>query len=127
MSDRVKDRLEMIRGMTPRLVEGRFVFVTLKAGQSLPDNFRATMLEDEGVSVIVPAGATDEHVMRQITLDVHSALDGVGLTAAVAAALADHGIPANVVAGHHHDHIFVPEEQADLAVDVLRTASKQAE
>ena len=127
MSDRVKDRLEMIRGMTPRLVEGRFVFVTLKAGQSLPDNFRATMLEDEGVSVIVPAGATDEHVMRQITLDVHSALDGVGLTAAVAAALADHGIPANVVAGHHHDHIFVPEEQADLAVDVLRTASEQAE
>lgn len=127
MSDRVKDRLEMIRGMTPRLVEGRFVFVTLKAGQSLPDNFRATMLEDEGVSVIVPAGATDEHVMRQITLDVHSALDGVGLTAAVSAALADHGIPANVVAGHHHDHIFVPEEQADLAVDVLRTASKQAE
>ena len=127
MSDRVKDRLEMIRGMTPRLVEGRFVFVTLKAGQSLPDNFRATMLEDEGVSVIVPAGATDEHVMRQITLDVHSALDGVGLTAAVSAALADHGIPANVVAGHHHDHIFVPEEQADRAVDVLRTASKQAE
>ena len=127
MSDRVKDRLEMIRGMTPRLVEGRFVFVTLKAVQSLPDNFRATMLEDEGVSVIVPAGATDEHVMRQITLDVHSALDGVGLTAAVSAALADHGIPANVVAGHHHDHIFVPEEQADLAVDVLRTASKQAE
>ena len=127
MSDRVKDRLEMIRGMTPRLVEGRFVFVTLKAGQSRPDNFGATMLEDEGVSVIVPAGATDEHVMRQITLDVHSALDGVGLTAAVSAALADHGIPANVVAGHHHDHIFVPEEQADLAVDVLRTASKQAE
>ena len=57
--------------------------------------------------------------MRCITLDVNSALDGVGLTAAVASALAERQIPCNVVAAYHHDHVFVPQQQADAAVAVL--------
>jgi uncharacterized protein len=66
-------------------------------------------VEDEGVSRR-PCRATPEDplAMRQITLDVHSALDGVGLTAAVAVALAAEGIPCNMIAAHHHDHVFVP-------------------
>jgi hypothetical protein len=47
--------------------------------------------------------------MACLTLRVHSALDGVGLTAAVASALAEIGIPCNMVAAFHHDHAFVPE------------------
>jgi uncharacterized protein len=58
-------------------------------------------------------------VMRQITLTVHSALDGVGLTAAVASALAAEGIACNMVAARHHDHVFVPEAQAQRALAVL--------
>jgi hypothetical protein len=57
--------------------------------------------------------------MRRITLTVPSALDGVGLTAAVATALADAGIPCNVVAAFHHDHLFVPAAMAKRAVRVL--------
>ena len=57
--------------------------------------------------------------MRQITLMVHSALDGVGLTAAVANALAAEGCPCNVVAAYHHDHIFVAVQDADKAMKVL--------
>ena len=51
---------------------------------------------------------------------MHTALDAVGLTAAVATALAEHGIPANVIAGFYHDHLLVPEDRADDAVAVLR-------
>ena len=57
--------------------------------------------------------------MRCITLQVHSALDGVGLTAAVAGALAAQGIACNMVAAYHHDHAFVPEAQAEAALAVL--------
>ena len=48
-----------------------------------------------------------------------SDLQAVGLTAAFASALGDAGISCNVVAGLHHDHIFVPVAQATQAVDVL--------
>jgi hypothetical protein len=57
--------------------------------------------------------------MRCITLNVYSALDGVGLTAAVARALADLGIACNMVAGFHHDHAFVPATRADDALQGL--------
>ena len=53
-----------------------------------------------------------------------SALDAVGLTAVVAAALADDGIPANVVAGFHHDHVFVPVDRGRAAMLVLAALSK---
>ena len=50
---------------------------------------------------------------------MHSALDAVGLTAAFAAALAEHGISANVVSGYYHDHLLVPIDDVDLAVIAL--------
>jgi hypothetical protein len=53
-------------------------------------------------------------------LTVHSALDGVGLTAAVASALADAGIPCNMVAAFHHDHAFVPLDDAPRALAILQ-------
>jgi hypothetical protein len=52
---------------------------------------------------------------KQITLTVHSSLDAVGLTAAVATKLASYGISSNVVAAYYHDHIFVQTEKADSA------------
>jgi hypothetical protein len=61
--------------------------------------------------------------MRRITLRVHSALDGVGLTAAFSSELAAAGISCNVVAGYHHDHIFVPDADADRAMAALHALS----
>ncbi len=63
-------------------------------------------------------------VMRGITLTVHSSLEAVGLTAAVATALTEAGISANVVAAFFHDHIFVPAADADQAVAVLLALGK---
>ena len=37
----------------------------------------------------------------------------------VASALAEQGIPCNMIAGHHHDHVFVPAAVAERAVEVL--------
>jgi hypothetical protein len=55
---------------------------------------------------------------------VASDLDAVGLTAVVATALAGQGIPANVVAGFHHDHVFVPVDRGAAAMRVLAALSE---
>jgi hypothetical protein len=64
--------------------------------------------------------------MTRIVLEVFSALDGVGLTAGVASALADAGIPCNVVAAYHHDNVFVPAAMADRAMAILLDVQQMA-
>lgn len=129
MTDRVSDTNEMISGMSPELVEGAYDFCTLAAGDArladLIPQARAVFHEAEGVSLILPIdlmvanGLPETSPMAQITLNVFSSLDGVGLTAAVALALADAEIACNMVAAFHHDHAFVPLARADDALATL--------
>ena len=79
--------------------------------------------EDEGVTAIL-AGERAGTPFARITLTVHSALEGVGLTAAVSGALATVGIACNSVAGYHHDHLFVPWERRDEALAGLQRLAK---
>ncbi|WP_255313374.1 ACT domain-containing protein [Oligella ureolytica] len=58
-----------------------------------------------------------------MTLSVYSSLEAVGLTAAVASALAKEGISANVIAAYHHDHVFVPLDKANQAMQILTRLS----
>ena len=117
----------MIRGMAPKLVPGRAAFRSVPEGEAadLLGNARAIVREADGVSLIVPLDDEDDdpQAMRQITLGVLSALDGIGLTAAVSSALAARGIPCNIVAAIHHDHVFVPEDRAEEALEALRRLS----
>lgn len=123
----VRDTAAMIAGMDPVLRPGIWHFCLLPRGsEALGADALATMQEPEGMSAILSAedaarhGFGTEMPMAHILLQVHSALDGVGLTAAVSAALAEGNIPCNIVAGFHHDHLFVPKDQADRAVAVLK-------
>ena len=61
-----------------------------------------------------------------VSLRIHSALAAVGLTAAVARCLADAGLSCNVVAGFHHDHLFVPYERGAECVELLRRLSTES-
>ena len=61
-----------------------------------------------------------------LTLRVHSALEAVGLTAAFSAALGERDIPCNVLAGTFHDHLLVPVDRADDAVDALEALRERA-
>ena len=119
---------DMIAGMAPDLRAGEFIFVTIKddaLAKALAADALASFREEEGVSLILPLaiakdrGLSADHPMRSITLRVFSALDGVGLTAAVSGALAGQGIACNMVAAYHHDHVFIPAAMAERAFEIM--------
>lgn len=124
----IKDTSAMIAGMTPELLPGMWVFCTTQDREvhaaTAPDAL-ALFREAEGVTLILPQEVAKTHgfdaslCLRQITLAVFSDLEGVGLTAAVATALTQANISCNVVAAFHHDHVFVPQRDADRAMEAL--------
>jgi uncharacterized protein len=119
-----RDLQRLISAMAPDLRPGAWVFTT---GGGVPVGCTplVTVREDEGTTVVLEREEADrlglpyEYVAAMITLRVHSALDAVGLTAFVAGRLAGAGMSCNVVAGYHHDHLFVPFDRGAEAVAVL--------
>lgn len=123
MTGPVRDRAAMIAGMSPVLDGTTWVFVQSQ-DPALVAQALGTFRETEGLTLILPEAANAGGLpMARITLQVHSALDGVGLTAAVSGALARADIPCNVVAAFHHDHLFVPEDRAGEAMAILGALS----
>ena len=121
------DLSRLIAAMQPAVREGEYVFVSLAR---LPDvECEATVREDEGVTCVVRRAIADDRgwaydfVAGWITLEVHSALAAVGLTAAVSQALTSQGISCNVLAGHFHDHLLVPLDRVADAARALEELS----
>lgn len=84
----------------------------------------ATVAEAEGLTVVAPLAVLGEgEPWARISLTVHSDLAAVGLTAAFATALGREGISCNVIAGMHHDHLFVPWDRREDAMAALRSLS----
>lgn len=118
---------ELLSSLSPSLRPGKFVFVTVTAdAYSLLQSAEAMVVEDEGISVVVSkdladgAGVTSDYEAAWITLRVSSALDAVGLTAAVTSSLANQHISCNVIAGRHHDHLLVDWAQREAAMAALQ-------
>jgi hypothetical protein len=130
MSSGEKDLKKLLKNMVPRLREGEYVFCSLIEGP-LPDqaDILCSFREEEGLTLVLEKKLADRlrlsygFISAWITLTVHSALEAVGLTAAVSNALADRGISCNVIAAYYHDHIFVPAKDAALAMETLRELS----
>lgn len=124
----------LLRSMSPQLNPGEYVFCCVPDGK-LPTGLEVVgcFREQEGLTVIVErsdaekAGFSFDYVAAWITLNVHSALEAVGLTAAFATALGQAGISCNVIAGYYHDHLFVGLADADRALQVLRDLAANAE
>ncbi|TXY47542.1 ACT domain-containing protein [Vibrio mimicus] len=117
----------LLQSMSPKLVAGDYVFCTVNGVLSdyLHLEPLATFREPEGLTLVLAAekaqqaGLGSSALFNLITLTVHSSLEAVGLTAAFATKLAEHGISANVIAGYYHDHIFVQKEKAQQALLAL--------
>ncbi|MFJ7140816.1 ACT domain-containing protein [Pseudomonas protegens] len=117
----------LLRSMSPQLNDGEYVFCSLTDPNLLQDcEVLGSFREREGLTVIVQRqqaerlGLAFDYVAAWITLNVHSALEAVGLTAAFAGALGQAGISCNVIAGYYHDHLFVGQADARRAMQVLQ-------
>jgi len=121
----------LLKTMRPTIIEGDYVFSSLPNGMNIQDlNIISYFREPEGISVVVLKTDADrlnlkyDFIASWITLTVHSSLEAVGLTAAVAKALADARISCNVIAAYYHDHIFVNKNDCEQAVEILENLSK---
>lgn len=118
---------KLLSSMSPRLNPGEFVFCTVQDGIHIPAaDMLGSFREQEGLTVILERiradalGLSYGYCAAWITLEVHSSLEAIGLTAAFAGALGKAGISCNVVAAYYHDHIFVALQDAERAMQVLR-------
>ena len=122
----ISELATLLATMRPELNPGTWAWCTLPPGvDGRTVDAVVTVREAEGTTAVVAETAALAHGWpvhfrsAWITLRVHSDLAAVGLTAAFARALGDAGIACNVVAGAHHDHLFVPLARAAEAMAAL--------
>jgi uncharacterized protein len=122
------DLARLLQNMRPERNPGEYVFCVVDSFEQAAALRPVCMFQEkEGVTVILSKNQADalslsySVVCAWITLTVHSALEAVGLTAAVSQALAEENISCNVVAAYYHDHLFIPLEDGERAMRVLIT------
>lgn len=121
---------KLIQGMTPVLNEGEYVYTSLTDLSKIDrQDTICEFKEKEGTTLVLDRKKADqlklhyEFVASWITLEIHSSLEAVGLTAAFSKALAEHSISCNIMAGFFHDHLFVDAKDALKAMEVLKNLS----
>jgi hypothetical protein len=121
---------DLLKNLRPILNEGRYVYCTVDTTDQIPSsNILLLFKEKEGITLVLKKQDAEAfnlpftYVAAWITLEVHSSLAAVGLTAAFSQALGEANISCNVVAAYFHDHIFVDEKDASKAMSVLTKLS----
>jgi len=116
----------LLKSLKPSLNKGSYVFISVNDIRHISrDIILFEFKEKEGTTIILEQAKADElnfkydFVASWITLTVHSALNAVGLTAAVSTALTKYNISCNVIAAYYHDHLFVATKDTEQAMEVL--------
>lgn len=130
MKQGIQDIDVLLGSMDAELQPGNYIFYTTNSAVFDPVVLELNPIgffrEKEGMSFILEQTEADKSGIKYeslyclISLHVHSSLAAVGLTAAISGKLAAENISANVVAAYYHDHIFVPKEKAEHALDAIK-------
>lgn len=125
-----KNLQKLIANMEPILNEGEYVFVVTSSTHIPREITICEMKEKEGTTMILSKEDADnyglqyDYIASWITLNIHSSLEAVGLTATISTELAKNEISCNVIAGFYHDHIFVDKKDGIKAIGVLTKLTK---
>tara|TARA_B100001989_G_C24535947_1_gene464411 strand:+ start:460 stop:855 length:396 start_codon:yes stop_codon:yes gene_type:complete len=117
----------LLKNMQPVLHEDIYVFHSSNISFNEAVQFNPILIfrEVEGTALIIQKETAKKHALdytypsKMITLNIHSSLNAIGFLAAITRKLADNNISVNSISAHYHDHLFVPEEKAKLAIKVL--------
>lgn len=131
---------KLLTSMNPELDPELYVFCSVPVLPSNVSELQPRMIfqESEGVTLIVTQQQAHEHALdfnypcRRIVLNVHSSLEAVGFLARITTHLASRHdgrepISVNAVSAFHHDHLFVPQDRADDAMEGLYQLMKDSE
>ena len=126
------DLKAILQTLSPTMLEDTYVFCTVVGTYGdYPETAPiASYQEHEGLTLVITkeradaSGLAYEGLFSCISLQVHSSLESVGLTAVVAGKLAAYEISANIIAAYYHDHVFVPQAQASQALGLLTDLNK---
>lgn len=130
MIDGESDLNKLIKGLSPKLNDGEYIFTSIK-DIKLIDISEAicTFKENEGLTLVLERDRADQlglkynFIARWITLEIHSSLNAVGLTSLFTTELANNAISCNVIAGYYHDHIFVSTKDSLKTLEILKHLS----
>ena len=119
---------ELLAGMEPKVDSREFVYCCIDSaalGKLTVDPIGTFREEEDHTLILLRSQAEENNLLftfrcRKITLHVHSSLYAIGFLAAIATRLAKSGISSNCVSAYHHDHLFVPAEEGERALLVLR-------
>ena len=120
--------LDLAKMLATLTVERRPEIVTMVSVDQpveLGNGIYVVLAEAEGTTVVATLaeaerrGWATDFQAAWLTIQVHSSLEAVGLTAAMSRVLTEHAIPCNVLAGFYHDHLLVPVDVADQAIAAL--------
>lgn len=127
----------LLENLQPTENPGTYVFVSIpgseKAVLEKIDGAGKIMqfMENEGVTFVLKEEIAKslelsfDGTFKWITIQVHSSLSAIGLTAALSQKLTNEKISCNVIAGFYHDHIFVPTKDFDRAMAALKSISQK--
>jgi hypothetical protein len=121
------DLVKILATLTVLRRDEPVTMVTVPDAVRVGDGIYMVLAEDEGTTVVATVaeaqrrGWPTDFRAAWLTIEVHSSLDAVGLTAAMSRVLTEHNIPCNVLAGYYHDHLLVPLELADQAIAALES------
>jgi hypothetical protein len=116
----------LIRDMRPVLRGGEYVYCALPHDAPIPGSAIGVFREEEATTIILERADAEAHRLDPvysaawITLTIHSDMNAVGFLAAISRELAAAGISCNVMSAAYHDHLFVPYEDGERTIEVLR-------
>lgn len=118
----------LLRSMKPSLLEGTYAYVSIPKDKPVPARLSPIMTfrEPEGWSLLLEqkeailSGYPPTYLCRGISLNVHSSLFAVGFLAVIAERLARASISINIASAYYRDYIFVPQDRAEDALQILR-------
>jgi uncharacterized protein len=124
---------QLLKSMQPVLQNGEYIFCSLD-----PQDDRCTAVkpigsfqEREGLTLILlregadSVGISYTSTFVMITLSVHSSLEAVGFLAQITSLLAQQGISVNPGSAYYHDHLFVPSDRVNEAMQLLQALTEQ--
>ena len=123
----------LLKNIDPEINLGEYVFCSVYNLKNI--NFKDIVVyikEKEGFTLVmeknkaISLGLDFEFISSWITLNVHSSLNAVGFNSIISNSLSKNNISCNVIAGFHHDHLFVSLNNAKRAISILKNLSRNS-